>query len=89
MIEHPIRAISLLLLAFPLGALGADAIQGKILYQSTCVRCHRTDQGRLQTPPSQVPEVLRSGRISPHRFTLSETDLDNLVEYLESLEPRP
>lgn len=89
MINTPIRAILLLLLASPFAALAADAIQGKILYQSTCVRCHRADQGRLQTPPDQMAEVLRSGRINPHRFTLSETELDNLVEYLESLERRP
>lgn len=89
MIQPTLRALLLALLAFPLAAAAADAIQGRIVYQSTCARCHRPDQGRLQTPPTQVPEVLRSGRISPHRFVLSDTELDNLVEYLESLEARP
>lgn len=84
-----IGALPLLLLASPFAVLAADAVQGRILYQSSCVRCHRADQGQLQTPPSQIAEVLRTSRIGPHRFTLTDTELDNLVEYLESLERRP
>ena len=88
MMNTLIRAILLLLLTAPFATLAADALQGQLVYQSACVRCHRPHQGDLRTPPSQVAEVLRSDRISPHRFTLTEGDLDSLVEYLESLEVR-
>jgi mono/diheme cytochrome c family protein len=79
----PTRAILLLLLASPFPVLAADAVQGKILYQSTCLRCHRDEQGQLKTPPSQIGDVLRTRHIPPHRFVLTDSDLDNLVEYLE------
>jgi mono/diheme cytochrome c family protein len=84
MMNTPYRAILLLLLSSPFTALAADVIQGKILYQSTCLRCHRDAQAQLKTTPSQIGEVLRNRHIPPHRFVLTGTDLDNLVEYLES-----
>lgn len=89
MTNTSVGALLILLLAFPFAALAADTVQGRILYQSTCARCHRADQGQLQTPPARIPEVLRTSRINPHRFTLTDTELDNLVEYLESVERKP
>jgi mono/diheme cytochrome c family protein len=89
MTNTPIGAVFLPLLMLSGAALAADAVQGQILYQSTCARCHRADQGQLQTPPARIPETLRGVRISAHRFMLSDTDMDNLVDYLESRQGRP
>lgn len=57
--------------------------RGAQVYDSQCVYCHDADPAKLATPPEAVPELLRSGRIRSHRFTLEEADMQALVDYLK------
>ncbi len=67
---------------------GSDAAErGAALYDDHCVYCHDADPAQLKTPPEAVPELLRSGRVRSHRFTLEEADMQALVEYLKGAKP--
>lgn len=85
--EHKFGLI--LLLAFPFHAVAADAIQGKILYQSKCLRCHRADTMPLTLAPAKIPDVLRTKPIHAHRFVITDAELDDIVAYLEAVEVHP
>jgi mono/diheme cytochrome c family protein len=82
-----LRACLFLFLALPFAAFAADPAKGQVVFQNTCVRCHAAGPTSLQTPSEQVRALLKSGRIKPHRFQLDETDLEDLVAYLDESRP--
>lgn len=84
MIDKPSRATLFLLLFLSIPALAADPVQGKITYQSLCVRCHNPSQRPIKTPPSRIPDELHSRTFSAHHFILTDAELENLAEYLET-----
>lgn len=57
--------------------------RGAAVYDSNCVYCHDANPASLNTPSEEVPGLLRSGTIRSHRFTLKETDMQALVNYLK------
>jgi hydrogenase small subunit len=57
--------------------------RGALVYDGNCIYCHDADAGKLKTPPDAVPALLRSGKIPAHRFSLSDADMQSLVEYLK------
>lgn len=70
--------------ALPAADAGSTDIErGARVYDSQCVYCHDADPAKLKTPASQVPDLLRSGQIRAHRFTLEDADLQALVAYLK------
>ncbi|MFO8024650.1 c-type cytochrome [Thiohalophilus sp.] len=58
-----------------------SAAEGKHLFQQHCSRCHQTP-AKLTTPPDQLPELLRSDTIRPHRFELDDEALRHIVAYI-------
>ncbi len=73
---RPIKAAS--------GAAGGTSTErGAAVYDSHCVYCHDADPSHLKTPPTDVPALLRSGKIRSHRFVLDDADMQSLVDYLK------
>lgn len=58
--------------------------RGAAVYDGNCIYCHDADPGRFKTPPDAVPALLRSGRVPAHRFSLTDADMQALVEYLKA-----
>ncbi len=79
-------------LALLLGILPAIAMAqpdtGKTLFESRCAQCH-AGPASLKTEPDRVAALLRSGQVRQHRFVLSSTQLNAIVEYLRVAGPRP
>jgi hydrogenase small subunit len=61
----------------------SSAQRGAAVYDSNCVYCHDANPASLDTPPDDVPALLRSGKIRSHRFTLEDADMQALVDYLK------
>lgn len=61
------------------------AERGAAVYDGNCIYCHDADAAKLKTPADAVPALLRSGTIPAHRFSLPDTDMQALVEYLKGL----
>lgn len=57
--------------------------RGAAVYDGNCVYCHDADPASLNTPPDDVPALLRSGKIRSHRFTLEDADMQALVDFLK------
>ena len=57
--------------------------RGAAVYDSNCVYCHDPHPATLKTPADKVPDLLRSGTIRSHRFTLEDADMQALVDYLK------
>jgi hydrogenase small subunit len=57
--------------------------RGAAVYDSNCVYCHDPRPATLKTPADKVPDLLRSGTIRSHRFTLEDADMQALVDYLK------
>jgi len=56
--------------------------RGAAVYDSRCATCH-TNPASLETPPGEVPALLRSGKVRSHRFSLEDADMQALLEYLK------
>lgn len=59
------------------------AERGAVVYDSNCAYCHDANPSSLHTPPNQMSALLRSGKVRAHRFTLEDSDVRALVEYLK------
>lgn len=64
-------------------APGSIAEDGRAVYEGNCVYCHSDNPASLETPAEQVPDLLRSGEVRSHRFTLEDADMQALVDYLK------
>jgi mono/diheme cytochrome c family protein len=53
------------------------------VYDSNCASCHGASPASLNTPPDEVPPLLRSGKLRAHRFSLEDGDMQALFEYLK------
>lgn len=73
---------TMLLILLPLIAV-AQADSGKTLFESRCARCH-ADPASLKTAPDRIAALLRSDQVRQHRFTLSNTQLSAIAEYLRA-----
>ena len=62
---------------------------GAALFDDNCVYCHQPGQRPFRTLPREVPAVLRGGAIRAHRFNLTDAQLAELVDYLETLGAQP
>ncbi len=79
--------LTMLLIMLPTVAV-AQAETGKTLFESNCARCHAAPTG-LKTEPDRVAALLRAGTVRQHRFTLSNTQLSAIAEYLRAAGSRP
>lgn len=61
-----------------------QADTGRALFEARCVRCHDGGPAGFKTAPERVETLLRAGAVRQHRFTLSETQLNALTEYLRA-----
>ena len=67
-------------------AAGPDgAITGKTIYDTTCAGCHRSNPAALKTAPSEVAQILKSGKIRAHHFNLTDSEIKALVDYLTTV----
>ncbi|MCW8827072.1 MAG: hydrogenase small subunit [Gammaproteobacteria bacterium] len=58
---------------------------GEIVYEDNCVYCHSANTADLETKPSKVADLLRSGEIRSHRrLDISDEQLNALEKYLKS-----
>jgi hydrogenase small subunit len=57
--------------------------RGAAVYDSNCASCHGASPASLNTPPDEVPPLLRSGKLRAHRFSLEDGDMQALFEYLK------
>lgn len=71
-----------LLMTWAAAVCPADVSTGRTLFDNTCMRCHRSGPAGFDTPVEAMPDVLGSGTIRAHRFQLSDSQLQALVEYL-------
>ncbi len=61
----------------------ADAAKGEGLFDRQCANCHRGGVRFLKTTPEALANTLApASPIRPHRFQLSEPQIDDLREYL-------
>jgi cytochrome c553 len=74
--------VSGLLLATLLAPARADTSAGAELFKNSCARCHGPDPRQLKTATDDIAELLKSGSIRRHRFSLSDQDLSTLMAYL-------
>lgn len=65
-----------------LGHTPLYAGEGERLYQQHCSRCHQS-ASRLPVAPGKVADVLQSGTIRQHRFSLDDAALQSIVEYIK------
>lgn len=63
----------------------ADPETGKAVFENNCVYCHRAGPSPFRTEPGKIPELFGSGASRVHRFDLSASELDGLVDYLQML----
>ncbi len=59
----------------------ADGKAGQALFSSACNRCHSGGIAALKSDPAQLGDVLRARRIAKHRFTLTDRQIGDLVDY--------
>ncbi len=64
----------------------SSATRGQAVFEGNCVYCHSPEPPPFRTQPEQVPWLLQNHGIRAHRFTLSDQQIKDLVNYLESLE---
>ena len=50
-------------------------------FQKTCACCHFSGADSFRTSPDKIPDLLRSGSIRQHGFSLSEEELEKLKVY--------
>lgn len=50
-------------------------------FEQTCARCHHSGPDAFHTSPDKIPDLLRSGSIRQHRFSLSEEELEKITVY--------
>ena len=62
----------------------ADSNSDAQLFNTTCARCH-TSAANIKTDIAHVPAILRSGSVRQHRFTLSDSEIDIIIQYLSAL----
>ncbi|MDP3583830.1 MAG: cytochrome c [Thiobacillus sp.] len=76
----------ILLLALCIGlalpAAAQDAVRGKALFESNCMRCHRDGATSLKTAPADLPALLADKSVRAHRFTLTEAEVQDIVACL-------
>ena len=66
-------------------ATAASSTQrGATVYDTHCMSCHGADPARLNTPPEEVPALLRSGKVRAHRFALDDAAMQALLDYLRA-----
>lgn len=63
--------------------------RGGALFDDNCVYCHLPSRQPFRTPAEEVPALLRRSGIRAHRFEFTDTQLADLVRYLETLEAAP
>jgi mono/diheme cytochrome c family protein len=74
--------VALLAMMLPVPA-AAQVESGRTLFQTHCARCH-DGAAKLKTEPARLAALLRSGAVRQHRFTLTDSQLDALVQYLRT-----
>jgi mono/diheme cytochrome c family protein len=86
------------------GALAADAAHGRTIAERWCASCHLVTSGQ-KTASADVPsfadvatrrtdaKALRNFLVDPHpkmpNMHLSRREIDDIVAYIRSLDPRP
>ena len=59
---------------------------GRGIYENACIYCHQPDPRSLHTPAGNVGELLRSGKVFPHRsLNLGDLQLEALQAYLQAI----
>jgi len=66
---------------------GAQAETGKALFESRCARCHAGGPASFRTEPEHMAPVLRPGAVHQHRFALTDSQRQALVDYLRGARP--
>ena len=67
-------------------AAGKNTASGEAVFENNCTYCHATGLKPFRTEPDRIPELFGSNASPTHRFTISDDELSNLVDYLKSLE---
>lgn len=62
---------------------------GRALFEEHCIYCHSTGNAPFKTDLEQIPDLMRSGRISAHRFEFDERQLEALADYLAEQKKTP
>jgi len=75
------------LLCCTIAARADDAIAspGRTLFEQNCQRCHGATP-TFKTRADELAGFLRAGTVRPHRFTLSDAELEQLAAYVASLQ---
>ena len=63
----------------------ADLTAGPAAFQSKCHGCHASGPASFKTDSLAIPDMLSNGKVKPHRFTLTETQLNDLLDYIQSV----
>ena len=60
----------------------AHAGEGETLFKSRCQQCHKAGATSLSSTPDTIKQILTTGTIRPHRFSLSATEIEALTMYI-------
>jgi len=58
---------------------------GHTLFEQNCQRCHGATPA-FKTRADELAGFLRAGTVRPHRFTLSNVELEQIAAYAASLQ---
>ena len=61
-------------------------VSGEAVYKKNCIYCHASGSKPFRTRPDRIPELFGHNAPAAHRFTISDEELGNLVDYIRSLE---
>jgi cytochrome c1 len=60
----------------------AQSSDGELLFSNNCMQCHR-NAAVLRTDTDAIAAKLKKGNIRPHRFSLTDSEIDKIVQYLK------
>lgn len=58
------------------------AQDGESLFRENCARCHQAGPQSFSAPANKLEQILKSGSIRPHRFSLSVENIKLITDYI-------
>jgi len=66
-------------------AAGSNKESGEAVFESNCSYCHAPGPEPFSIEPGKIPELFGTDAFPAHRFTISDEEMADLVDYLKGL----